>query len=154
MESLVINEEFKKEREVVKRRDDSALKTRPMACSPKTFWLPRFKSIRTNIYPSAVWKISIGQLCRCAGVFDTFYVPNNATLVIVGDFEATRRSACPEAFWPPAAQQEAGTPFYHNRAASNSVARIHKNVRNVPLPAIVSAFHLPPGGPRTATLWR
>jgi zinc protease len=149
MDSLVIDEEgFKKEREVVKEERRLRVDNPPYGkviedLLDATFEVYPYKHLGIG----SMEDLNAATVADVQEFFDTFYVPNNATLVIVGDFEAAK------------ALEYARTHFGRLPKSARPVPRVTateppqtaqkeltKSYGNVPLPAIVSAYHIPPAG--------
>lgn len=77
--------------------------------------------------------------------YDAYYTPNNATLVIVGDFEAAEALALVQQYFGPI---PAGKSFERNipREPAQRERRSLRLVENVALPAFVTAYHMPADG--------
>jgi zinc protease len=77
--------------------------------------------------------------------YDTYYVPNNATLVMVGDFDAAQaRSMVAQHF----AALAAGPPVARviPREPAQTAERFVKLEQDVALPAFVEGYHMPADG--------
>jgi zinc protease len=148
MASLVVNEEnFKKEREVVKEERRLRFENPPYGMLAEWVLDATFQ-----VYPYKYLSIGSMEDLNAATVadvkqfFDTYYVPDNATLVVVGDFE------------PKAALAQARAHFGkipksgkvpRVAAAEPPQAELRVMTRpdpKAPLPAVASAFKLPPRG--------
>ena len=77
--------------------------------------------------------------------YDTYYVPNNATLIITGDFEATEAEAEVRQYFGPL---EAGRPVVRSIPPEppQTRERVVKITRDVALPAFVEGYHMPADG--------
>jgi zinc protease len=149
MESLVINEEnFTKEREVVKEERRLRIENPPYG--------RLFEDILAATYQVYPYKhLPIGSMedldaATVADVkefFDTFYVPNNATLVIVGDFEAKTAIALARKHFGRIPRKSTPLPRVTVEEPPQTASReLTKSYSNVPLPAVLSAYHLPGAG--------
>jgi len=148
MASLVVNEEnFTKEREVVKEERRLRFENPPYGLLAEWVLDATFE-----VYPykySPIGSMDDLNAATAADVkefFDTYYVPDNATLVIVGDFD------------PKTALAQARTHF-GRIARSGKVPRVNaqepqqkelrvltKSDPKAPLPAVASAYKLPSRG--------
>jgi zinc protease len=78
--------------------------------------------------------------------YNTYYVPNNATLVVVGDFEAAQCEDWIRKYFGP--MQRGARPINRNfpiepRQTAERVVTLHLDVA---LPAFVEGFHMPADG--------
>jgi zinc protease len=124
MASLVVNDEnFTKEREVVK--EERRLRYLPIG---------------------SMTDLNAATVADVKAFFDTYYVPDNASLIIVGDFD-------------PKAALEQARKYFGRIPRSKGVPRVKadeppqkelrtltKNDPKAPLPAVASAFKLPSRG--------
>jgi zinc protease len=148
MASLVVNEEnFKKEREVVKEERRLRFENPPYGLLAEWVLDATFQVYPYRYLPiGSMDDLNAATVADVKAFFDTYYVPNNATLVIVGDFE------------PKAVLAQARTHF-GRIPASKDVPRvaaqeppqtelrvIDKADPKAPLPAVASAFKLPSRG--------
>ena len=78
--------------------------------------------------------------------YDTYYVPNHATLVIVGDFASSEAAALIEKYFGPLSpgRQLPGAPVPPE--PPQTARREIKTVLDVPLPAFVEGYHMPADG--------
>jgi zinc protease len=148
MASLVVNDEnFKKEREVVKEERRLRFENPPYGMLAEWVLDATFQVYPYKYLPiGSMVDLNAATAADVKEFFDTYYVPDNATLVIVGDFD------------PKAAITYARTHF-GRIPRSKGVARVkaeeppQKELRVVnkadpkaPLPAVAGAFKLPPRG--------
>lgn len=77
--------------------------------------------------------------------YDRYYVPNNATVVIVGDFDPTEASSLIEKYFAPLA---GGQPLQRTIPVEppQTSERVEKLDQDVALPAFVEGFHMPADG--------
>ena len=149
MDSLNINEEiFKKEREVVKEERRLRIENPPYGLLAEDIL-----AVTYQVYPYKHLPIgSMDDLNQATTVdvqefFDTYYVPNNATLVLVGDFESdTALSYAKKHFGRLPRGKKPIPPVTLTEPEQKSLREFTKSYGNVPLPAVVSAFHLPAEG--------
>ena len=78
--------------------------------------------------------------------YDTYYVPNNATVVIVGDFASREAAALIEKYFGPLppGRQLPGPPI--PQEPPQTARREVTTVLDVPLPAFVEGYHMPADG--------
>jgi zinc protease len=156
MASLVVNEEnFKKEREVVKEERRLRFENPPYGLLAETLIDATFQ-----VYPYKHMPIgSMEDLNKATAAdvkefFDTFYVPDNATLVIVGDVDAKQAVALARKHFGPLPRAKKPVPRVAVTEPPQKEPReLTKAFSNVPLPAVASAYQLPPlGHPDTYAL--
>jgi zinc protease len=148
MASLVVNDEnFKKEREVVKEERRLRFENPPYGMLAEWVLDATFKVYPYKYLPiGSMEDLNAATVADVKQFFDTYYVPDNATLVVVGDFE------------PKTALAQARTHFGGIRR-SGKVPRVTateppqtelrtetKPDPKAPLPAVASAFKLPSRG--------
>lgn len=146
MASLVINEQnFQKEREVVKEKRRLRFENPPYGLL--------FERVLANLYQVYPYKhMPIGSVedlnkATVADVqefFNTYYVPNNATLVIVGDFETKQAQAWAEKYFGPIPRSKKPVPRVTAQEPPQTALRvISAQIPNAPIPVDVKAYHLP-----------
>ena len=148
MASLVVNEEnFTKEREVVKEERRLRFENPPYGMLAEWVLDATFQVYPYKYSPiGSMEDLNAATVADVKEFFDTYYVPNNATLVIVGDFD------------PKAALTMARTQF-ERIPRSKGIRRVtakeptqtelrvlSKPDPKAPLPAVASAFKLPSRG--------
>jgi zinc protease len=148
MASLVVNEEnFKKEREVVKEERRLRFENPPYGMLAEWVLDATFQAYPYKYLPiGSMEDLNAATVADVKAFFDTYYVPDNATVVVVGDFD------------PKAALAQARTHFGGIRR-SGKVPRVTgveppqselrvltRSDPKAPLPAVASAFKLPPRG--------
>jgi zinc protease len=146
LDSLVINEEkFKKEREVVKEERRMRFDNPPYG--------RLIEDIFANAYQVYPYKHSpIGSMedlnaATAADVqefFDTFYVPNNATVVLVGDFDAKQAIAWTAKHMGRIPRGKKPVPRV-TVTEPEQTAFMEKTLKypSAPLPVIVNLYHMP-----------
>jgi zinc protease len=145
MASLVVNEEnFKKEREVVKEERRLRFENPPYGMLAEWVLDAAFTTYPYKYLPiGSMDDLNAATVADVKAFFDTYYVPDNASLVIVGDFE-------------PKTALDHARKHFGRIARSKGVARVkaeeppQKELRlltktdpKAPLPAVASAFKLP-----------
>ena len=137
---------FKNEREVVKEERRERFDNQPYGNVLEVLYAHAF-----TVHPYRHTPIgSMEDLDRASAgdvrrFYDTYYVPNNATLVIVGDFVKAGAEAEIRKYFAPIA---AGAPIERHIAVEPPQAgqRIVKLQQDVALPAFVEGFHMPADG--------
>jgi zinc protease len=149
MASLVINDQtFQKEREVVKEERRMRYENPPYGML--------FERVLSNLYQVYPYKhLPIGSMedlnkattKDVQEFFNTFYVPNNATVVIVGDFEPKQARAWAEKYFGPIPRGIKPIPRPTvEEPAQTALRELAIQIPNAPIPVEVKAYHLPPLG--------
>ena len=151
MRNLQITDQvFKTEREVVKEERRERFDNQPYGTVVEALYQHAF-----TVHPyrhmtiGSMEDLDRASLADIRAFYDTYYVPNNATLVVVGDFEKARAQALIEQYFGPL---ERGTiPL--DRAARKipteppqTAKRVEKLTQDVALPAFVEGYHMPADG--------
>jgi zinc protease len=148
MRNLDISERtFRTEREIVKEERRMRFDNQPYGTVVEALYRLAF-----TVHPYAHTPIgSMEDLDRASvadirGFYDTYYVPENATLVIVGDFDSAEAQSWIEDYFGPIAR--GAKPIERRiipepRQSSKRTLRI---TRNVALPAFVAGYHMPADG--------
>jgi zinc protease len=148
MASLVVNEEnFKKEREVVKEERRLRFENPPYGLLAEWVLDATFE-----VYPYKYSPIgSMDDLNAAAApdvkeFFDTYYVPDNATLVIVGDFDPKTALAHTRAHFGRIARSGKVPRVKAEEPPQSELRMLTKSDPKAPLPAVASAYKLPSRG--------
>ena len=148
MASLVVNEEnFTKEREVVKEERRLRYENPPYGMLAEWVLDATFQSYPYKYLPiGSMTDLNAATVADVKEFFDTYYVPDNASLIIVGDFD-------PKAALEQARKYFGGIPrskgvprVKGDEPAQKDVRTLTKNDPKAPLPAVASAFKLPSRG--------
>lgn len=148
MASLDVSEEnFQKEREVVKEERRERFENPPYG--------RLIEDILSHTYATYPYKhppigsmddINAATIADVREFHSTYYVPNNATLVLVGDFDSKQALALIEKHF---AAIPRGKPVPRVKATEPSRAKpaeIRVKYPNAPLAAVVTSYLLPPMG--------
>jgi zinc protease len=76
----------------------------------------------------------------------TYYVPNNATLVAVGDFDAAELTKLAAKHFGSIPRGKQPPPVTATEPPQKALREVSREYPNAPLDAVVSAYHLPPQG--------
>src|SRR5215210_1573647 len=148
MRSLDVSEEnFLSERDVVKEERRLRIETPPFG---RLFEVVMDKTFTTHPYRI----LPIGSMAdlEAATIEDvrefhrTYYVPNNATLVVSGDFQPDETLAWIEKYFAPIPK---GQPVPRNvpkEPAQTAERRTVAYDANTPLPAVIFTYHMPEAG--------
>jgi len=147
MRGLDITEKsFKNEREVVKEERRERFDNQPYGNVVEVLYQNAY-----TVHPYQHMTIgSMEDLDRASvddvrSFYDTYYIPNNATLIITGDFDpADAESEVRQYFGPLAA----GRPVVRNipQEPPQTRERLVKMASDVALPAFVEGYHMPADG--------
>lgn len=146
MASLVINDEiFQKEREVVKEERRLRYENPPYGLLAE--------KVLDRLYQTYPYKhMPIGSMddlnkATAADVqdfFDTFYVPNNAKVIIVGDFDAKQASEWAAKYFGKLPKGKKPLPRVTAQEPQQTALReVKAEIPNAPIPVQVKAYHLP-----------
>jgi zinc protease len=156
MESLVVNEEnFKKEREVVKEERRLRFENPPYGLLGEVLIDATFQVYPYKHMPiGSMEDLNKATVADVKEFFDTFYVPDNATLVIVGDVDAKQAVALARKHFGPLPRSKKPIPRVTVTEPPQTEPReLTRAFNNAPLPAVASAYELPPlGHPDTYAL--
>lgn len=149
MASLDVSEEnFTKEREVVKEERRLRFENPPFGLIAEDALAATFA-----VYPYKYQPIGSMADLNAAGIEDvrsfhrTFYVPDNATLVLVGDFDPAQALAWAREYFGPVARSATPVPRVTVTEPPQTAPReVRKSYANAPLPAVVKAWKLPSKG--------
>ena len=137
---------FKTEREVVKEERRLRLDNQPYGTVVEFLYQNAFR-----VHPYQHQTIGSMEDLDRAGIddikdfYDTYYVPSNATLVIVGDFETREAESLADKYFGPlpvSPPRERAIP----QEPVQTSRRVLKMVRDVALPAFVEGYHIPADG--------
>ncbi|HET8548067.1 MAG TPA: pitrilysin family protein [Bryobacteraceae bacterium] len=149
MDSLNINEEiFKKEREVVKEERRLRIENPPYGLVQDDLWAIAYKEYPYKHTPiGSMEDLNAATAADVQEFFDTFYVPNNATVVIVGDFDAKQAIAWTAKNFGRIPRSRKPVPRVTATEPKQTEFReVTKRYNNIPLPAILNLYQLPPAG--------
>ncbi len=147
MRGLDITEKaFKNEREVVKEERRERFDNQPYGTVVEVLYQNAY-----TVHPYQHLTIgSMEDLDRASvddvrAFYDTYYVPNNATLIVTGDFEASEAEAEVRQYFGPL---DTGRPVARNIPPEppQTRERVVKITRDVALPAFVEGYHMPADG--------
>jgi zinc protease len=149
MASLVVNgENFTKEREVVKEERRLRFENPPYGMLAEWVLDAAFERYPYKRLPiGSMADLNAATVEDVKEFFDTFYVPDNATLVIVGDFDPSTALALARTHFGRVPRSRKPVPRVTAEEPAQAERReLTKSDPNAPLPAVASAFKLPPQG--------
>jgi zinc protease len=137
---------FKNERQVVEEERRERFDNQPYGDVIEVLYQHAF-----TVHPYSHVPIgSMADLDRASlgdvrGFYNHYYVPNNATLVLVGDFVTRDAEELAQKYFGPVPQ---GEPIHRNIPAEppQTAPRYVKLTQNVALPAFIEGFHMPADG--------
>ncbi|MFN2598163.1 MAG: M16 family metallopeptidase [Pyrinomonadaceae bacterium] len=137
---------FKSEREVVKEEFRSSILAPPYG---KLFYLIQQKSFTKHPYKrpgiGSIEELDASSLTDVQNFHSTFYRPDNATLVVVGDFDQAQLDAWVDKYFNKVAKPTAAMPRVTvKEPARTGEMRSVEFVPNVPLPAVAFTYLVPP----------
>jgi zinc protease len=151
MRNLQINEQvFKTEREVVKEERRERFDNQPYGTVIETFYAHAFtQHPYRHMTIGSMEDLDRANLAGIRDFYDTYYVPNNATLVVVGDFEKSRAQALVEKYFGPLAPGGQALERSARKIPGEppqTAKRVLQVTQNVALPAFVEGYHMPADG--------
>jgi zinc protease len=87
--------------------------------------------------------IDAAQLEEVKKFFDTYYTPNNAVLVIVGDFDSTEAKKFVEKYFGPLKAAQVPLPPDLAEPRQDKERRVNRKDPLAPQPAIAIGYHMP-----------
>ncbi len=149
LSSLNISEEnFTKEREVVKEERRLRFENPPYGLLQDDLWSIAYQKYPYRHAPiGSMEDLNKATTADVQQFFNTFYVPNNATVVIVGDFDAAEAVAWAKKYFGPIPSSKSPVPRVAVTEPPQTEMRdVTKKYANIPLPAVLEMYHLPPLG--------
>lgn len=149
LDSLAITDEnFHKEREVVKEERRLRYENPPYGMLAEDVFSVVYQNYPYKHLPiGSMADLNAATTADVQEFFNTYYVPNNATLVIVGDFDPKQALRMAQQHFGRLPRSKKPVPRgTATEPAQSEIRQTTKNYNNVPLPAVVSAYHLPPMG--------
>jgi zinc protease len=149
MSALVINEEiFQKEREVVKEERRLRVENPPYGLVGEDVFAAVYQAYPYKHTPiGSMADLNQATAADVQDFFDTFYVPNNATVVIVGDFETKQAVQWAAKYFGKIPRSRKPVPrVTAKEPAQTEFVELTKYYGNAPLPAVINAYQLPAMG--------
>ncbi|MBW8874794.1 MAG: insulinase family protein [Acidobacteria bacterium] len=148
MRALDISEaNFKSERDVVKEERRLRVENPPFG---RLFEVVLDKSYTTHPYRilpiGSMADLDAATLQDVRDFHATYYVPNNATLVIAGDFDPAQALKWIETYFGPIPQGKPIPREIPKEPAQTAERRTTDYGANTPLPAVVLSYHVPQAG--------
>ena len=137
---------FKNEREVVEEERRQRFDNQPYGNVLEVLYQNAFQVHPYHHVPiGSMEDLNRASINDVRGFYNTYYVPNNATLVLVGDFTADAAKAEIQQYFEAIAQ---GSPVRRDipQEPPQTATRNLKLTQNVALPAVIEGFHMPADG--------
>ncbi len=148
MRHLDISEKtFHNEREVVKEERRMRFENPPYGTVVETLYQLAFTVHPYRHTPiGSMEDLDRASLADVRAFYDTYYVPRNATLVVVGDFDPVQARALIEQYFAPLDGGSAPADRHIPAEPPQSAPRVLRITRNVALPAYIAGYHMPADG--------
>jgi zinc protease len=145
MASLVVNEEnFKKEREVVKEERRLRIENPPYGMLAEWVLDATFQAYPYKYLPiGSMEDLNAATAADVKEFFDTYYVPDNATLVVVGDIDTKVALDLARKHFGRIPRSKNVPRVKAVEPPQKEVRALNKSDQKAPLPAVASAFKLP-----------
>jgi zinc protease len=146
MGSLNVSEEnFKSEREVVKEERRVRVENQPYGYLQEDLRAAAFTVHGYHHTPiGSMEDLDKATIQDVRDFFNTYYKPNNATLVIVGDFDSAPALAWAKKYFDGIPRSAKPIPRLNNPEPPQSAENVvKKSYSNTPLPAVVIGYKIP-----------
>ena len=146
MSSLNVNEtNFKSERDVVKEEFRTSILAPPYG---RFFYAIEKNSFTNHPYRrpriGSIEELDAATLDNVKSFFDTFYRPDNATLIVVGDFDQKQLDSWIDKYFSRVPKSDRPLPRVTAKEPERSAEkRVNEYAPNVPLPAIALSYLTP-----------
>src|ERR1700735_5390097 len=141
----VSDENFKSEREVVKEERRVRIENQPYGYLQEDLRAAAFTVHGYHHTPiGSMADLDKATIQDVRDFFNTFYKPNNATLVIVGDFDSTQALAWANKYFDGIPASAKPIPRLNNPEPPQTAERVaKKSYSHTPLPAVVIGYKIP-----------
>ncbi len=148
MASLAITEEsFRSEREVVKEERRLRIENPPYGRVLEVLYANAFEvHPYRHIVIGSMDDLNAATVEDVREFFQTYYVPNNATLVIVGDFDTRQALAWVEKYFGSIPRGKRPIPRVTVKEPPKTREKRLTERMNVPLPALLAGYYIPEDG--------
>jgi len=148
MASLAITEEnFRSEREVVKEERRMRIENPPYGRVIEVLYANAFEvHPYKHIVIGSMDDLNAATVEDVREFFETYYVPNNATLVIVGDFDTRQALAWVEKYFGNIPRGKRPIPRVTVKEPPKTREKRVTERMNVPLPAFLAGYYIPEDG--------
>jgi len=148
MRNLQITEStFKNEREVVEEERRQRFDNQPYGNVVETLYAHAFIVSPYRHMPiGSMDDLDRADVSEVKSFYDTYYVPNNATLVVVGDFDAKQCTEWVQQYFGPLKPGERPIARNYPQEPAQTAERVVKLTQDVALPAFVEGYRMPADG--------
>jgi zinc protease len=146
MGSLNVSEaNFLSEREVVKEERRLRIENQPYGYIQEDLRAEAFQVHGYHHTPiGSIEDLNKATIQDVRDFFNTFYKPNNATMVIVGDFDSAQALGWVKKYFDGIPASAKPIPRLNNPEPAQTAERdVTKNYSNTPLPAVVIGYRVP-----------
>lgn len=148
MRNLEISERtFSKEREVVKEERRLRFDNQPYGTVVEKLYRHAF-TVHPYRHPAigSMEDLDRARVSDIRDFYNAYYVPNNATLVLVGDFRPAEAESLVREYFAPLSGGSRPLERKIPQEPPQTAKRVLKLKENVSLPAFVAAYHMPADG--------
>ncbi|MGH9398483.1 MAG: M16 family metallopeptidase [Terriglobia bacterium] len=148
MRNLTITDStFKNEREVVQEEARQRFGNQPYGDVMETLYAHAFTVSPYRHRPiGSTGDLKRANVSSVRSFYDTYYVPDNATIVIVGDFAESAAVKWIQQYFGPLANGRLPIPRDYALEPAQTAERVVKLTQAVSLPAFVEGYHIPADG--------
>lgn len=148
MRNLQITEStFKNEREVVEEERRQRFDNQPYGNVVETLYAHAFTLSPYRHMPiGSMDDLDRADVSEVKSFYDTYYVPNNATLVVVGHFDAKQCTEWVQQYFGPLKPGERPIARNYPQEPAQTAERVVKLTQDVALPAFVEGYRMPADG--------
>lgn len=148
MRNLQITEStFKNEREVVEEERRQRFDNQPYGNVMETLYAHAFTVSPYRHMPiGSLDDLDRANVGEVKSFYDTYYVPNNATLVVVGHFNEKQCTEWVQQYFGPLKPGERPITRNYPQEPAQAAERVVKLTQDVALPAFVEGYRMPADG--------
>lgn len=148
MRNLQITEStFKNEREVVEEERRQRFDNQPYGNVVETLYAHAFTLSPYRHMPiGSMDDLDRADVSEVKSFYDTYYVPNNATLVVVGHFDVKQCTEWVQQYFGPLKPGERPIARNYPQEPAQTAERVVKLTQDVALPAFVEGYRMPADG--------
>ncbi len=148
MRNLTITEAtFRNEREVVAEEEKQRFGNQPYGNVMEALYQNAFTVSPYRHRPIGNMRdLDRATLSDVRSFYDTYYVPENATVVIVGNFDESQAVKWIEQYFAPLKNTGLPIPRNYPQEPPQTAGRVIKLTQPVALPAFVEGYHMPADG--------
>jgi zinc protease len=145
MQTLDVSEDnFRAEREVVKEERRLRIDDPPFGRLMEVVFAKAYTTHPYHTLPiGSMADLDAATIADVRAFYRTYYVPNNATLVIAGDFDPVRTMQWVEAYFGPIPKGAAISRQVSPEPLQTAERREVEHDAKAPLPAVILTYHVP-----------